>query len=299
MKETVRPPDDWLMPSSKNRTIHLENFMKAHQALNSFLKRISNVIALTMIILKLIYKKAFLELFRIHCQNRPRQRRLLLKSVREWQAIEQEAAVIDALFQDIFSVKASPSYYSSWARFLKLMMIERILVLGFELELYSKHEYTMILWYTRIVLKDRLILLQRFTSPTDFVHTQLILTQATLSLTEALLKIMVMVGHTNQWNDRKPIFDDEKTRYLQRFKAFLGLPCPPYEFFVADMTSLDGDIPSMKDTVKEELLKAKNLFNQLLQVSPQETSTEMCFDHFKKVYKDNYKLVMAIAYVVL
>lgn len=271
--------------------------MKAHQALNSFLKRISNVIALTMMILKLIYKKTFLELFRIHCQNRPRQRRLLLKSVREWQAIEQEATMIDAMFQDIFLVKATPPYYSSWARFLKLMMIERILVLGFELELYSKHEYTMILWYTRIVLEDRLVLLQRFTSPTDFVHTQLVLTQATLSLTEALLKIMVMVGHTNQWNDRKPIFDDEKTRYLQRFKAFLGLPCPPYESFVADMTSLDDDILAMKDTVKEELLKAKSLFNQLLRASPQETSTEMCFDHFKKVYKDNYKFVMAFAYI--
>jgi hypothetical protein len=91
----------------------------------------------------------FVEYFKINCHNRSRQRRMLCKVVAEWEILQEEAAGVDEVFHALEKDKEgsqTPYYFSSWAYNLKLTMIEKILYLGFELDLYGSHEYIMIYW---------------------------------------------------------------------------------------------------------------------------------------------------------
>ncbi|KAG1468031.1 hypothetical protein G6F56_004071 [Rhizopus delemar] len=280
VEEMVNPPEYWLSSSYKGKLppkTNLEHFLHAHEMLKTFLERISMV---------------FLELFRINCHNRSRQRRTLCKMVSEWQILEEEAASIDDLFHDLFfknNEAAMPYYFSSWAYHIKMSIMEKILFMGFELELYGQHEYTMILWYTRILLDSRNFLLSRIDQfaerESSYVRMQLYINHGTSALTEGLLRIAVTVKHTHQWNQRKPVFDDGMTRYLQRFKPFLSLASPPlpqYESYIATMDTGALDLDTMKMAIKDNFSKAKKLFNETLKMSDEEKSTEMCSEYFKK-----------------
>jgi hypothetical protein len=77
---------------------------------------------------------------------------MLCKVVSEWEILQEEAAGVDEVFHSLQKDKEgnlleTPYYFSSWAYNLKLTMIEKILFLGFELDLYGPHEYIMIYWY--------------------------------------------------------------------------------------------------------------------------------------------------------
>ena len=112
-------------------------FCRAHDILKTYLNRISMV---------------FVEYFRINCHNRSRQRRMLCKMVAEWEILQEEAAAVDEVFhalqenEENDEEENTPYYYSTWAYSIKLSIIEKILFLGFELDLYGSHEYIMIYW---------------------------------------------------------------------------------------------------------------------------------------------------------
>jgi hypothetical protein len=75
---------------------------------------------------------------------------MLCKVVAEWEILQEEAAGIDEVFHALQEYDgedvATPYYFSSWAYNIKLSMIEKILFLGFELDLYGSHEYVMVFW---------------------------------------------------------------------------------------------------------------------------------------------------------
>ncbi|KAL4214340.1 Mak10 subunit, NatC N-terminal acetyltransferase-domain-containing protein [Rhizopus microsporus] len=281
VEETVQPPPYWLTSNCKLPIgVNSDKLVQAHQILKTFLDRISMV---------------FLELFRINCHNRSRQRRLLCKMVGEWQVLEEEAANIDETFQDLVPSEDNdlPYYFSSWAYHIKMTMIEKILFLGFELELYGKHEYTMILWYTRILLDSRNFLLERIDRFTversNFIRVQLYMNHATSLMTEALLRIAASIECTGQWNQRKPVFDDGFTRYLQRFKPFLNLASPPvpqYESYLATVELNDFDLGIMKAAVKDNLTQARKLLDEVLKTPDNELHIEMCSDYARENIKN-------------
>lgn len=122
----------------------------------------------------------------------------------------------------------------------------------------------------------------------SYAITNEYITRAKKNLSEAVLKILLCAKHTGQWNQRKLIFDNEETRYLQRFKPFQNLNSPPhpsYEVYSETMEIDDFDLKTMKSIISNNLDDAKKILEYVLTLSKEETNTEMCHDRFIEVKK--------------
>ncbi|KAF9402306.1 hypothetical protein BGX21_010591 [Mortierella sp. AD011] len=113
--------------------------------------------------------KPFVDTLQIAGQNSSRQRRNLRKIVQLWESLQEDAeffdeeihAVLDRIRaqqepETVESVDSDishrPFYFVSWVYHMKLWVMEWLLLLGFELELYSTFEYSMIYGYIDCVL---------------------------------------------------------------------------------------------------------------------------------------------------
>lgn len=156
VRETVRPPAWWLSSQKIPVGVNGQEFLNAHEILKTYIDRIQMVkerkkMYVTYNAIGSFLLKVFVEYFRINCHNRSRQRRMLCKVILEWEILQEEAAGVDELFHDLLeeeyqNLDSTAYYFSSWAYNIKLMMMEKILYLGFELDLYGEHEYVMIYW---------------------------------------------------------------------------------------------------------------------------------------------------------
>ncbi|KAL0075348.1 Mak10 subunit, NatC N-terminal acetyltransferase-domain-containing protein [Phycomyces blakesleeanus] len=148
IEEFTQPPEWWLAPSKAPITASLtpENLDLARNMLDQVMDRAA---------------PSFIDFFKIQCQNRARQRRIQCKIVKEWDALQETVATVDEMFHEISGNDTIPYYMSSWVFNIKLDMMENILGLGFELELYGIHEYIMVYWYMQNVLDSRVFLINR------------------------------------------------------------------------------------------------------------------------------------------
>jgi hypothetical protein len=73
---------------------------------------------------------------------------MLSKLLPAWENLQGEAAGIDQIFHQLLPRTNTdlPYYFSTWAYNLKLTMMEEIMWLGFDLELYGQNEYIMTYW---------------------------------------------------------------------------------------------------------------------------------------------------------
>lgn len=95
--------------------------------------------------------KPFVDTLQIAGQNTSRQRRNLRKIIRLWESIQEEAEMLDEEIHNFMDLNLDntpllPFYFVSWVYNMKLWVMEWLLMLGFELELYSTFEYSMIYW---------------------------------------------------------------------------------------------------------------------------------------------------------
>ncbi|KAF9915912.1 hypothetical protein FBU30_001645, partial [Linnemannia zychae] len=126
--------------------------------------------------------KPFVDTLQIMGQNTSRQRRNLRKIVQLWESLQEQAEMFDA---DIHTVleelraqsnisepvpvngiqePSAPFYFVSWVYHMKLWVMEWMLLLGSELELYSSFEYSMVYAYVDSVLGAHAQHLQRIRS---------------------------------------------------------------------------------------------------------------------------------------
>ncbi|KAG0373484.1 hypothetical protein BGX24_011639 [Mortierella sp. AD032] len=126
--------------------------------------------------------KPFVDTLQIMGQNTSRQRRNLRKIVQLWESLQEQAEIFDA---DVHTVleeirieqraaestgeeeiqePAAPFYFVSWVYHMKLWVMEWLLLLGSELELYSSFEYSMVYAYVDSVLGSHAQHLQRIRS---------------------------------------------------------------------------------------------------------------------------------------
>nr|CAG8521718.1 7266_t:CDS:10 [Entrophospora candida] len=99
-------------------------------------------------------EKPLMDLCQILCHNRSRQRRNMCNVLTDWELLQEKAEHIDLELQGLTGespliTKEGPSFsfhLSSWVYHRKLTLIEDILFIGFELELYGAHEFPMIYW---------------------------------------------------------------------------------------------------------------------------------------------------------
>lgn len=120
----------------------------------------------------------------------------------------------------------------------------------------------------------------------NYLRTKQLMNHSKKCLSEALLKLLLTAKHTHQFDQRTLVFDDEETRYLHRFKPFIPLISPPhptYQQFSEIVNIEDFDVSRMKEIIKNDFAEAKKVLEGLLAMSPEETNTDMCHDHFKEV----------------
>ncbi|KAI9025354.1 Mak10 subunit, NatC N-terminal acetyltransferase-domain-containing protein [Phycomyces nitens] len=289
IEELVQPPEWWLASSkSAGATFTTEKLEQAHDMLNQALERAT---------------PSFIDLFKIQCQNRARQRRIQCKVVKEWDVLQETVAAVDEVFHEASGIDSIPYYMSSWAFHIKLDMIENILGLGFELELYGVHEYIMVYWYMQYILDSRMFLADRIQSfvssessqannsqhgtgvqKSNWLYCLSMLFKAKKNLVIGVYRLLRCVVKTGQLELRPLGYDDEATRYQHRFKSFAGLaspPAPSYETYANDQ-SQNINTSEWLYSCLGELKEAKSIFDTLLNHSGPDTKTEMCEDGFKK-----------------
>ena len=115
--------------------------------------------------------QAYIDIFRVLCQNRCRVRRMLCHLIQDWEQVQLDAEDIDQLLQvqidekplayqsqTTLTLGSEPGYslpLSSWAYLYKLRLMEWIVQLGFELEVYAPDELAGMYWYLSHLAKTK------------------------------------------------------------------------------------------------------------------------------------------------
>ncbi|ROV89101.1 hypothetical protein VMCG_09846 [Cytospora schulzeri] len=116
--------------------------------------------------------QSYLDVFRAFCQNRCRVRRTLCHAIQDWETVQADAEELDGLLQ--MALDEKPMVYqsnfagsgsgpaetyslplSSWAYLYKLRLMEWIVQLGFELEVYQPDELAGMYWYLSYLARTR------------------------------------------------------------------------------------------------------------------------------------------------
>ncbi|CAH1765456.1 7171_t:CDS:10, partial [Entrophospora sp. SA101] len=197
-------------------------------------------------------EKPLMDLCQILCHNRSRQRRNMCNVLTDWELLQEKAEHIDLELQGLTGespliTKEGPSFsfhLSSWVYHRKLTLIEDILFIGFELELYGTHEFPMIYWYIDYLLgvhyqhldrisihandhrKSNLRSISLSKSITSLIINQQILTMAKQDLCRGIYRAIPALQRTGRMTSPALEFDDEGVRFMQRFRMYRNLGSP-------------------------------------------------------------------------
>ncbi|CAK7270961.1 N-alpha-acetyltransferase, non-catalitic subunit [Sporothrix epigloea] len=243
---------------------------------------------------------SYLEIFRTLCQNRSRSRRMLCHVLQEWEQIQIDAEETDSFVQTAInempgkrtlagsSPADSPLPLSSWAFLYKLRLMEWVVQLGFELEIYQPDELAGMYWYLSHLSKRRVTHCERIRSftlnsladlrqqtggralPADqeeamtkslsFLQTMLLDASVTWELSDALSSLYAALGRTGLLKvPTRPLSTDE-LRYELRMKPFasVGLPAlPPFETFQREAQQASVPVVTILEYADKALGAAK------------------------------------------
>lgn len=280
----------------------------------------------------------FLDIFRTFCQNRCRIRRTLCHLIRDWENLQMDGEDIDQILQvktkerplvhraSMMSNNSQPieSYalaLSSWTYLYKLRLMETIVQLGFELEVYQADEHLGMYWYLNYLAKGRLQHAERIksfivhraeqarASPTPdreaerqiqraLAHTRLSLLDAavTWELSDALSCLhTVLARHGLVRSPPRPYSNDE-LRYDLRMKPFaaIGLPSLPlFEEFTAGVTQPTTSSEELLAYAERALLGAKKGFEALNKLDAEESFSVGSHDRWVAGMKNGLKSCIA------
>ncbi|CAB4442125.1 unnamed protein product [Rhizophagus irregularis] len=260
--------------------------------------------------------KPLTDLYRILCHNRSRQRRNMCKVLTDWDLLQEEAKHIDTKLQSLTNeepiiTEEGPSYsfhLSSWVYHRKLVLLEDILFLGFELDLYGTHEYVMIYWYIDYLLGVHYQHLERThmhvtenkksksqqenlrsapppTSTVSLLTSQRMMIIAKQDICRGIHRTVSALRKTGHAIFSCLEFDDESTRFWHRFRMYRTLGSPTilsYKDF-KDMTQFDN-ITAMDlfNVSLQNFQAARSSIERLLAMKPPELRTDLCHADFTK-----------------
>ncbi|GET04336.1 N-alpha-acetyltransferase 35, NatC auxiliary subunit [Rhizophagus clarus] len=260
--------------------------------------------------------KPLTDLYRILCHNRSRQRRNMCKVLTDWDLLQEEAKHIDTKLQSLTNeepliTEEGPSYsfhLSSWVYHRKLVLLEDILFLGFELDLYGTHEYMMIYWYIDYLLgvhyqhlerthmhvtenkkskkqQENLRLAPPPTSTVSLLVSQRLMIIAKQDICRGIHRTISALRKTGHAIFPRLEFDDESTRFWHRFRMYRTLGSPTilsYKDF-KDMTQFDN-ITAMDlfNVSLQNFQAARSSIEKLLAMKPSELRMDFCHADFTK-----------------
>lgn len=226
--------------------------------------------------------KEYVDTFLSHCvrpfgnliqlcgHNRARQRDKLAHLLEDFATLQDEAERVDAYLHNLSLKSETPrphlACFGTWILYHTLKIMIMYLLSGFELELYSTHEYHYIFWYMYEFLYGWLV--SALSRADSFLVEQesmveahkgrgakknkakkkkmrpygkeIMIYQSLQSICGGLYKAMVGFRLDKKIKLPHPEFDNEQVRYEHRFAPFASLLTPPpmqYAEF-CDMTSL-------------------------------------------------------------
>jgi len=201
--------------------------------------------------------------------NRARQRDKICQLLEEFSTVQEEADKIDNMLNTLSlsaegaSGKPHSLYFGTWLLYHVLRLMVRYTLSGFELELYSVHEWSMVWWYLYELLYPWLIncLHRADTVLAEHLETQerekqtgkqggkqnkkkvkastkktarlrpylteIACYQAHSYMCAGYYKLMVAARQEGKIMVPSPQFDNELVRYEHRFGAFASLLTPP------------------------------------------------------------------------
>ncbi|KAI8084806.1 Mak10 subunit, NatC N-terminal acetyltransferase-domain-containing protein [Halteromyces radiatus] len=287
--DIIQPPPHWFQ---FNQSGDSELLSKAKTSLHRFLEQ---SVALP-----------FVDYFKIQCHNRARQRRILCKVLGEWDILQKEARLVDKQFQEAEGLQNS-TYFSIWVYTIQMAMMEQILLLGFELELYGDSEYITIYWY-HSYLQSALETLHQQHEDKTTIHDyydqertaysqyiqQLNVVKKQMSL--GVLKLLLAMKKTGQWKQQPLHFDDPETRFKHRLKPFAVLSFPVAQDYTQFLqhTSIDHlTARALLDEASSYFVTAKKTLEILIREPITVSKTELCHDTSQKVLMSMVKTCVA------
>lgn len=248
----------------------------------------------------------YINITRMICQNRCRVRRLLSQSIATWDHLQAVSEDHDSgmygLYQEAninpgFQVAGADFYpFGAWAFYHKLRVMEWVLQLGFELEVYQVDEFAnimtmlsyiaklrvehldniMLLLHTRrddlskdVKQKDRLLDLE---DARHYVAVQANDAQITASMSSALGMLYSLCNEIGLISKPERPYSSDKLRHEMRFKHFLTIGTPRMlghsDLHAATHFKPGLELERVFSTIDSELKAAKAAIIQRKQVDP-------------------------------
>ncbi|XP_022908455.1 N-alpha-acetyltransferase 35, NatC auxiliary subunit [Onthophagus taurus] len=188
--------------------------------------------------------------------NRARQRDKLAHLLEEFTALQDEGERVDAYLHNISVAYSRPhlACFGTWILYHTLRIMIMYLLSGFELELYSIHEYYYIYWYlyeflygwlisaltradTFLMEQERAMDVQKtkgtnkkkmkFKKKTRPHNRDILFYQALQNMCGGYYKALMGFRMDGKLTMPHPQFDSEQVRYEHRFAPFQNLLTPP------------------------------------------------------------------------
>lgn len=280
----------------------------------------------------------FLDVFRTMCQNRCRIRRTLCHVIRDWENLQLDAEEIDQILQ--VQTKERPMIHqssmggpasivhayslplSSWAFLYKVRLMEEVVQLGFELQVYQPDELAGMYWYLTFLGKSRLqhteriksFVIQRVTDigresstmdPTaekelhrSLSHIRLALLDAavTWELADALSCLYTVLYRLHLIKPIHRPYSTDELRYELRMKPFavIGLPIlPTFQEFTVGTSQPDASSEELLEYANRAILGAKKGLEAMSKLSAEESFSVGSHDKWVAAIKSGLKSCIA------
>ncbi|KAI5787129.1 Mak10 subunit, NatC N-terminal acetyltransferase-domain-containing protein [Geopyxis carbonaria] len=249
--------------------------------------------------------KQYFDLHRMIVQNRSRWRRNLCHLILDWDSLQVEAEEVDTELRDLtgeeplVTAEGPPAYsfpLSSWVYHYKLRMMEWIILLGFELDIYQPHESSGSYWYLQHYLRTRIGHLERirtflrppasesssneeYQKTQSFVNFQLLEATAMQELATALVYLYGTLNRLGLLEVPAQPYGTDLLRYELRMKPFLHIGCPevvPFEIFQNIVDNSEIATADLLEFAKDNITQAKKLYIRLSKLNPRVARTVQC-----------------------
>ncbi|XP_063769847.1 N-alpha-acetyltransferase 35, NatC auxiliary subunit isoform X2 [Pseudophryne corroboree] len=269
--------------------------------------------------------RPFCSLIQIHGHNRARQRDKLGHILEDFATLQDEAEKVDAALHSML-LKQEPqrqhlACLGTWVLYHNLRIMIQYLLSGFELELYSMHEYYYIYWYLSEFLyawlmstlsradssqmaEERIMEEQqkgRSSKKTKKkkkirpLSREITLSQAYQNMCAGMYKTMIAFDMDGKVRKPKFELDSEQVRYEHRFAPFNSVITPPPVHYLQfkEMSDLNKYSPPPQSS--DLYMAASKHFQQARMILENIPNQDQEVNEILKVAKNNIVVMKLLA----
>ncbi|KAG2466283.1 NAA35 acetyltransferase, partial [Polypterus senegalus] len=267
----------------------------------------------------------FCSLIQIHGHNRARQRDKLGHILEEFTTLQDEAEKVDAALHSML-MKQEPqrqhlACLGTWVLYHNLRIMIQYLLSGFELELYSMHEYYYIYWYLSEFLyawlmstlsradssqmaeerimeeqqKGRSSKKSKKKKKARPLSKEITMSQAYQNMCAGMYKTMIAFDMDGKVRKPKFELDSEQVRYEHRFAPFNSVVTPPPVHYLQfkEMSDLNKYSPPPQSS--DLYMAASKHFQQAKMILENVPNPDLEVNRILKVAKPNIVVMKLLA----